>query len=147
MTRSERMKPVQELVGAAERQEAKQLADSEEKLAACERKLDELKQYEEDYRKGFNARATAGMGGRGLRDYQLFLSRLAEAIRQQTKIVATARSERDARQEGWREAARSRKAIGHVVENWQAEERRHAERREQRDSDERAQRRVHRPAE
>jgi flagellar FliJ protein len=144
MTRSGRMKPVQQVVGANERREAKQLAATEEKLATLERKLDELKQYEEDYRKGFNARAAAGIGGHGLRDYQLFLARLGEAIRQQHRIVMAARAERDAQQQHWREAARHHKAIEHVVENWQAEERRHVERRDQRDSDERAQRKTHR---
>lgn len=144
MTRSERMKPVREVVGATERREAKQLAASEEKLAASERKLEELRQYEGDYRKGFNARASAGMGGQGLRDYQLFLARLAEAIRQQDKIVSAARAERDAQQEHWRVAAKQHKAIEHVVGNWQAEERRQVERREQRDSDERAQRKSSR---
>ena len=142
MTRSGRMKPVQEVVGAAERREAAQLVASEERLAECERKLEELRQYEQDYREGFNARATAGMGGRGLRDYQLFLARLREAIRQQIQLVNAARTERDAQQEHWREAARRHKGIDHVVANWQAEERRDVERREQRDSDERAQRRI-----
>jgi len=75
-----------------------------------------------------------------LRDYQLFLARLGEAIRQQSRIVTAARAERDAQQQHWRAAARHNKAIDHVVETWQAEERRHVERREQRDSDERAQR-------
>ncbi|HYM35513.1 MAG TPA: flagellar export protein FliJ [Steroidobacteraceae bacterium] len=142
MTRSGRMKPVQAIVDATERHEATELAASEEKLAACERKLDELKQYEHDYRESFNARVTAGMGGRPLRDYQLFLARLAEAIRQQNRIVLDARAQRDTRQEQWREAARRHKAVDHVVDNWRADERRIAERREQRDSDERAQRNV-----
>jgi flagellar protein FliJ len=142
MTRSGRMKPVQEVVGAAERHEAKQLASSEEKLAACEHKLDELRQYEHDYREGFNARATAGMGGHGLREYQLFLARLNEAIRQQNKIVLAARAECETQREHWRAAARQHKAVEHVVEVWRGEERRHAERREQRDTDERAQRKA-----
>jgi len=146
MTRSGRMKPVQEVVDAKERTEAKQLVASEERLVGCERKLAELRQYEQDYRKGFNARAAAGMGGHGLRDYQLFLARLGEAIRQQNKIVLAARAERDAQQEHWREAARRHKAVDHVVGTWQAEERRHADRREQRDSDERAQRKAQRRA-
>ena len=73
MTRSERMQPVQQFVSATERTRASELAASEAKLAQCERKLQELKQYEQDYRRGFNARVSAGMGGNGLRDYQQFL--------------------------------------------------------------------------
>jgi flagellar protein FliJ len=140
MTRSERMKPVQQVVRADERREAGQLAASEARLVASESKLAELRQYEQDYRDAFNTRVAAGIGGSGLRDYQMFLARLAEAIRQQTKLVASARAERDAQQNHWQDAARRHKAIEHVVGNWQTEERRDVERREQRDSDERAQR-------
>jgi flagellar protein FliJ len=140
VTRSERMQPVQKITTANERREAGQLAVSEEKLLACEQKLSELKQYEQDYRDGFNARVTAGMGGSGLRDYQQFLARLVDAIRQQAQIVARARSERDAQQDQWREAAQRNKAIDQVVETWKVEERRYADKREQRESDERAQR-------
>jgi flagellar FliJ protein len=142
MTRSERMQPVQKFANANERREAGQLASSEERLAECERKLAELKQYEQDYRDGFNARVTAGMGGNGLRDYQQFLARLTEAIRQQTQLVARMRSERDTQQNQWREAATRHKAIDQVVQNWKQDERRHADRLEQRESDERAQRKI-----
>jgi flagellar FliJ protein len=75
-----------------------------------------------------------------LRDYQLFLARLAEAIRQQTQAVAATHSDRDQELKRWQDAAKRAKAIDHVVENWQAQDRRDADRREQRDSDERAQR-------
>src|SRR5262245_6629674 len=144
MTRSERMQPVQKFATANERREAGQLASSEQRLVECERKLTELKQYEQDYRDGFNARVTAGMGGNGLRDYQQFLARLMEAIRQQTQVVARMRAERDAQQDQWREAATRTKAIDQVVENWKQDERRHADRVEQRESDERAQQRHRR---
>jgi flagellar FliJ protein len=77
-----------------------------------------------------------------LRDYQAFLSRLAEAIKQQQAVVKRAESERDAERLRWQEAAKRAKALGHVVEQWQTEERRASDRREQRESDERAQRRV-----
>ena len=138
MTRSERMQPVREVVGANERREAGELAMTEKRLAESEQKLNELKQYEQDYRDGFNARVSAGMGGNGLRDYQQFLARLMDAIRQQTQVVARARSERDAQQGHWRDAAQRHKAVDRVVENWKSEERRAADRVEQRDSDERA---------
>ncbi|MGH8188717.1 MAG: flagellar FliJ family protein, partial [Steroidobacteraceae bacterium] len=80
-----------------------------------------------------------------LRDYQVFLARLVEAIRQQHAIVQRVRAERDAERLRWQEAAKRAKALGHVVEQWQTEERRSFERREQHESDERAQRKVNRP--
>lgn len=147
MTRSERMQPVQQFANENERREAGDLATSEQHLAECERKLTELKQYEQDYREGFNARVTAGMGGNGLRDYQQFLSRLMDAIRQQTQIVARARVERDTQQGQWRDAAQRHKAIDRVVETWKVDERRHADQLAQRESDDSANRNLTRRSE
>lgn len=140
MTRSERLRPMQKLTDAKERRAAGELAATEARLAECERKLDELKRYADDYQRQFNARVSAGIGGSGLRDYQLFLARLTEAIRQQTQLVTRARQERDTQLDRWRAAAQRHQAIDQVIERWRADERRHTEWREQRDHDERAQR-------
>jgi flagellar protein FliJ len=145
MTRSKRMKPVQNLVDENERRLAQSLAAGERKVTEAEGKLQELERYRSEYEKQFSQRAGRGIGAIDLRDYQVFLARLAEAIRQQQAIVQRARAERDAERLRWREAAKRAKALGHVVEQWQTEERRMFERREQHESDERAQRKVNRP--
>ena len=142
MTRAKRMKPVQTLFDDSERQLALGLATIERKVAEAEAKLQELERYRSDYDKQFAQRAGRGIGATSLRDYQAFLARLSEAIRQQQAVVKRAQSERDAERQRWQEAAKRAKALGHVVEQWQTEERRASDRREQRESDERAQRRV-----
>jgi flagellar FliJ protein len=136
------MQPVQKVVDEVERRCAEQLSASEGRVAAMENKLQELERYRADYQRAYTDRVAAGMSSAGLRDYQLFLARLAEAIRMQTQAVATARAERDQERRRWQESARRAQAIEHVVENWRAEDRRDADRREQRDSDERSQRTV-----
>ena len=118
------------------------LATVERKVAEAEAKLQELERYRADYDKQFAQRAGGGIGVTALRDYQAFLARLSEAIKQQQAVVKRAQSERDAERLRWQEAAKRAKALGHVVEQWQTEERRASDRREQRESDERAQRRV-----
>ena len=145
MTRAKRMKPVQKLVDENERRLAQSLAAGERKVTEAEGKLQELERYRSEYEKQFSQRAGRGIGAVDLRDYQVFLARLAEAIRQQQAIVQRARAERDAERLRWQEAAKRAKALGHVVEQWQTEERRMFERREQHESDERAQRKVNRP--
>jgi flagellar FliJ protein len=142
VTRAKRMKPVQNLFDDSERQLALGLATIERKVAEAEAKLQELERYRSDYDKQFAQRAGRGIGATSLRDYQAFLARLSEAIRQQQAVVKRAQSERDAERQRWQEAAKRAKALGHVVEQWQTEERRASDRREQRESDERAQRRV-----
>jgi flagellar FliJ protein len=140
MTRAQRLQPVQKVIDAAERQRAETLAGSEARVKQGENKLSELEQYRADYQRAYHDRVAIGISSAGLRDYQLFLARLAEAIRQQTQLVSAARLERDQERQRWQDAARRAKAIDHVVENWQIQDRRDADRREQRDSDERAQR-------
>jgi flagellar FliJ protein len=140
MTRAQRLQPVQNVVDDHERRRAEELAAGEQRVAACEQRLAELVQYEADYRRNYRDRVAAGMASLELRDYQAFLSRLGEAVRQQQQLLASVKAERDAQRKHWQEAARRAKAIEHVRENWQAEDRRVAERRDQRDSDERAQR-------
>jgi flagellar protein FliJ len=145
MTRAKRIKPVQTLFDDAERRLAQSLAAFERKLADAEGKLHELERYRGEYEKQFSQRAGRGIGVADLRDYQAFLARLSEAIRQQQAVAKRAQAERDAERQRWQEAAKRAKALGFVVERWQNEERHALERREQRESDERAQRKVSRP--
>jgi flagellar FliJ protein len=140
MTRAKRLQPVQHLVDNNERRLAQSLAAFEKRLTESDNKLRELERYRGEYERQFSQRAGGGMGVTSLRDYQAFLARLAEAIRQQQAVVSRARAERDAERQRWQEAAKRAKALGHVVEQWQTEERRAGEQREQRESDERAQR-------
>ena len=118
------------------------LATVERRVAEAEAKLQELERYRGEYDKQFAQRAGGGIGATALRDYQAFLARLSDAIKQQQAVVKRAQSERDAERLRWQEAAKRAKALGHVVEQWQTEERRASDRREQHESDERAQRRV-----
>jgi flagellar FliJ protein len=136
------MKPVQELFDDTERRLALGLAAIERKLSDAQSKLLELERYRGDYENQFRQRAGRGIGATDLRDYQAFLARLVEAIRQQQQVVKRAQIERDADRQKLHDAAKRATALGHVVEKWQTEERRAADRRELRESDEHAQRRV-----
>jgi len=134
------MRPVQRAVDDAERARARRLAACERALAEAQAKLDELTRYHGDYLRRFETLAAAGMGGMDLRDYQTFLARLEAAIRGQTEVLEGARLQRDAERAAWRSAATRAKAVETVVDRWRADERRSADQREQKDSDERAQR-------
>jgi flagellar FliJ protein len=141
MKRFERLRMVERAIDDIERRRAEQLAASERHLSACTAKLAELEAYHGAYTRQFNERAEAGMGGAGLRDYQAFLARLAEAVRQQSTIVTRARTERDAERLSWQNAAQRAEAVGRLVSRWKNEEQRLGNLSEQRESDERAQRR------
>jgi flagellar protein FliJ len=140
MRRTQRMKTVQRAVEDDERKRAEKLAASERRVTECEAKLAELENYQQSYAQQFSARAGAGIGGAGLRDFQTFMARLAEAVKQQAHVLQRARVERDSERQRWQGAASRAKAVGGVVKRWQTEEQREIERREQSESDERSQR-------
>lgn len=140
MKRSERMHTVERVVSDVEKKRAESLAVSERRLSECESKLTELQSYQKSYAEQFNARAGAGIGAAGLRDYQTFMARLAEAVKQQTQIVTQARADRDTELKTWQSAAQRSEAVGGLIKRWQTEERREDDRKEQRESDERSQR-------
>jgi flagellar FliJ protein len=147
MKRADRLEPVQKIVDDNERRLAEHYAAAERLLHSSEQKLHELSGYRDDYTKGFAQRAGGGMGARDLVDYQAFMSRLNEAIKQQLQEVQRTRSECEAQRMRWQEAAQRAKALGNVITRWQQEEVHAADRRDQRDSDERGQRRRAAPHE
>ena len=145
MTRAKRLAPVQTLFDDNERRLAQSLAAFERRVTESETKLQELERYRGEYEQQFTQRAgrasvrrTCVTIRRSWRDWPM---RFASSRR----WCSGARVERDAERLRWQEAARRAKALDHVVERWQAEERRATDRREQRDTDERAQRKVNRP--
>ena len=141
MTRTKRLQPVQDVVENAEKRVAQSLAAHERRVQEAENKLAELTRYRGEYEQQYTERAGSGIGVMELRDYQAFLARLSEAMRQQQAVVHRVRAERDAERLRWQDAARRVKAIDHVVTQWQHEEQRIADRRDQRETDERGQRR------
>jgi flagellar protein FliJ len=145
MKRAQRLEPVQHIVDDAQRRLALSVAAFERRVLEGTAKLDELQRYKAEYEQQFSQRAGRGIGVTDLRDYQAFLARLSEAIKQQQALVNRARIEHQAERLKWQEALKRAKALGHVVDQWQAEERRVSEQRDQRESDERAQRKVNRP--
>jgi flagellar protein FliJ len=140
MKRAQRLKMVQRAVEDLERRRAEQLALAEKKVNECQTRLTELETYQANYCRDFATRASRGIGAAGLRDYQTFLERLSEAVRQQSQTVGSACVERDAERKLWQTAAQRAQAVSRVVKRWQAEDTRTLDRFEQRESDERAQR-------
>ena len=140
MKRSERMQTVERVVSDVEKKRAEALAARERHVSECESKLQELESYQKTYAEQFQARAGAGMGAAGLRDYQTFMLRLGEAVKQQVQLVAKAKADRDAERTVWQHAAQRKEAVGGLVERWQGEEQKLQDQQDQRDSDERAQR-------
>ena len=139
MKKTQRIDMVRRAVDEFERRKAEALARCEQRVLEAESRLGELERYRAAYVQDFNRRAQAGLDGAGVREYQVFLGRLEEALRHQDQIVAQARSQRSAELESWRLAARRAAAVDTLAEHWRAEERRTEDKREQHETDERSQ--------
>ncbi len=140
MTRSERLAPVQRVLGHSEQARARELGEAQRRLTEAEAKLAELSSYHGDYLQAYRKRAEDGTSVTALRDFQAFLARLEQALSQQEKVVTQARETVQSRRSNWQGAAREVKAVASVVDRWRGVEARDGERREQKESDERAQR-------
>jgi flagellar protein FliJ len=140
MTRSKSITPVRKVMDDAERERAQCMARAQRRVIEAESKLQELARYHVDYSASFSRVASEGLVSTSLRDFQVFLSRLAEAERQQERIVARAREDLAVETRRWQDAAQRSKALALVVDRWSGEERRQDERRDQLETDDRAQR-------
>jgi len=136
MKRSERLDLVQQAAARTERERAERVGAAERHLAEMQQKLTALEKYRGEYEAGFATRAGGGVDVIGMRDFQTFLARLGEALTQQREIVAQARKALDAERTHWREAAQRTHVVETLVEKWQGEETRAANRRDQTMSDE-----------
>jgi flagellar protein FliJ len=139
MKKTERIGMVRRVVETHERLKAEALAACERNARAAQAKLEELEAYRAAYVREYTRRAQSGISGAGVREYQVFLSRLDEALRHQAQILAQARLQRIAELESWRNAARRAAAVGNLATHWQAEERLASEKIEQKETDERSQ--------
>ena len=138
MKRADRLEMVQNVVAGQERRRAEALAASQRRVTESETKLAELEAYQESYVRAFALRAGNGMDAAMARDYQAFLSRLEEALRQQQQVVVRARAQRDGEMQIWQGAAQRAQAVGHMVKRFLSEEARALDRQEQSESDERS---------
>lgn len=139
MKKTERIGMVRRAVDEIERRKAEALASCERNVVAAQAKLDELEAYRATYVREFSRRVGCGMNGADMREYQLFLGRLDEALRHQAQILGQTQLKRTAELESWRAAARRAAAVGNLATHWQAEERRALDRVEQKEADERSQ--------
>ena len=143
MNREQRISTYRRTLESGEREAAGRLSDADVKLNEAKQRLEQLERYKDDYAQSFGQRAAQGISGPALLDYQAFMARLADAINQQSMLVARMEMDRQQAQQRLRDAAVKNRAVGAVVERWRAEDRTADNRKEQREIDERAQQAMH----
>jgi flagellar export protein FliJ len=124
----------------AERECAAQVATLQVRLADAERSCVDLQRYLGEYQNMFQQRASAGIGVGGMRDYQTFIARLSEGVRQQQVATEQLRAECARARARWVDAAVRKSAVGKLIANVHAEVQKIEDRRSQIETDEYAQR-------
>src|SRR5262249_5224569 len=122
------------------RDAALKLAAADRAVTEAEEKLAALERYRGEYEQQLAQRGSTGVDISGVREFQAFLARLGDAVSAQRAVLEQVRVARDGLQATWREAAKRAQAVGKLTERWQDEARRDEDRRNQRESDELAQR-------
>jgi len=142
--RTQRLEPVGRLARSQERDCARRLAGVQQRVADAEQRCAELERYRGEYQEAFRARAASGLQAQGLREFQVFIARLDEALGQQRQLVLRLRQEQQRERQEWQDAAVRSSVVGKVIEKARHEERLVEDRHVQRELDERGQRRGER---
>jgi flagellar FliJ protein len=144
MTKSDRVKPIIKVAENRERAAARALSDAQRIVQERQARLQDLIRYREEYRADMTARGRAGVSAQSLRGMLGFLGKLDQAVEQQDQAVKAAERELDEKRRQWLEKHFRAKALDHVRDRYLTDERRAANRKEQKESDERALRNGHR---
>jgi flagellar FliJ protein len=140
MKRANRLEIVRKVISDKEQECAVRLTGAQSRLAEAERRGIELRRYLKEYQQSFEQRAKRGIGVSGMRDFQAFIARIGEAVRQQDGLIQQARDEAERARAQWRHAATRKSGIGKVVAKARHEASQLEERQQQKEFDERAQR-------
>jgi flagellar FliJ protein len=142
MSPTKRLQVVQRVTDEKQRQQARRLTQSRARVAQCETKLKELQGYQQGYIREFDQRAASGIAGAGIREFQAFLAKLADAVQQQQELLRKAQAESESERTNWQGAAQRSQIMDKVVERYTARDTKARDQREQRESDDRGQRKT-----
>ncbi|MEW8663729.1 MAG: flagellar export protein FliJ [Candidatus Thiodiazotropha sp.] len=140
MSPSKRLKPVQRFAHSKEQKAARIMGQARKNLRQEEAKLEQLKQYHQEYLERFKQMAGEGMSATQLQEYRAFLAKLDEAIDQQQEVVATSIDNHTSSKRVWKKNHSRSQALNMAVDRFREQEQKIADRREQKESDERSQR-------
>jgi len=134
------MQPVVRVAESREREAARVLGAAEQEVVAHRTRLQELQEYRVEYRNQLVSVGNGGIAAQRYVEYHRFLARLDLAIEHQERLLEMTVRQREEKRALWAEARAKMKAVEKVVERFVTEEEAERLRREQKETDERAQR-------
>ena len=137
---SDRFKPIHKIASQKERKAAADLGESIKQRDEAEQRLNELRNYLEEYLERFAKATRNGLARNQIMEYQVFIAKLETAITQQEEVVTQVQQDFDSSKARWRGRYTKTKAMENAIERMQEAEQKDHDRKEQADSDDRAQR-------
>jgi flagellar FliJ protein len=138
MPPSDRFKPIQKLNEQRERKAASALGESLKNRDAARQRLDELRGYLAEYLERYSLATRSGMSSGQMREYQVFIGKLEQAISQQEQVLAQSEQQCNASKQQWRGRYSKAKAMDNAVDRLKQAERKLDDRAEQAEVDDRA---------
>ncbi|WFC40418.1 flagellar export protein FliJ [Pseudoxanthomonas sp. SE1] len=138
MMQSRRIDPLLRRAQEHEDSVARDLAERQNTLAQHESRLEELRQYAEDYANSQMAATSPAQ----LANRRAFLERIDQALAQQLQNVDRSRSSVDIERDRLLLASRDKQVLEQLAASYRAQERQVVERRDQRDMDDLGARRA-----
>lgn len=146
MTRTFNLQGLRDIAASEEDAAAAHLGDLNRKLQLHEQKLSLLQQYRSDYQERLRRAIASGLSSAGLRNFNDFIARLEQAIRQQQAAVDEARGLADLGKNFWHDKRRKSQAYDTLSQRAAAAALRIDNSREQKAQDDFASRTTRRPS-
>lgn len=140
LKRVKRLLPVVQMAEDAERDAAGKLAKTQQQLMQAESQLQGLEQYRGDYQQQWQKQGQMGVSGEWLMNYQRFLSQLETAIEQQRNSIKWHQQNVDKARDLWQKAYARLEGLRKLVQRYQEQALQLANKIEQKEMDEIAQR-------
>jgi flagellar FliJ protein len=121
---------------------AKRLGRAIRAVEGEQQKLQLLMQYRDDYAARLQANAMSGLSIAGYRNFQFFLDKLEDAIKGQQKVIADVERRVNNERAAWQSSQRKRMSYGTLVNRAMGAQLLRQNRREQKQTDEFAARKL-----
>jgi len=140
VVQSKRLRPVHRVAESREQTAARELGDSRRYVHEQEERLVELRNYHTEYLERFHSAAKLGMSAMQLQEYRAFLSKLERAIREQEAVIVDGRNVQQFKKDNWQDKHVRTQALEKVMDRYKQAETKAQDKREQKESDDRSQR-------
>lgn len=142
--KSQRFNSVVKYSESKEDQAAQKLAASQHNLQDQQQRLQSLQQFHDEYAQRFSLIGQQGMKAGQVRDYHAFVGKLKVAVEQQERMVKIAVGNVEEKKFAWIKSRTETQKANIILQRYVSQEQRLADKIEQKDNDEHAQR-NHKP--